>query len=217
MKTFAFVLLVLILPLFIFSLNLYAQVFNDKFYFKEFEKNNVYSQIEKDDVAENCNLLIGFFKGKNNLDSTFFNEKERKHLLDVNSLIIKLRYFIYALAAILLSILVYFIAGKDYDGIKTALLFGSILAIAVMAFFIVFMLFDFTTLFVKFHLISFSNDLWQLNPASDKLIVMFPEGFFFDSAINLIISSFITIIAIFVIVLIIRSTTRHSQRLQSNN
>ena len=44
-------------------------------------------------------------------------------------------------------------------------------------------LFGFDTLFEQFHLLSFSNDFWQLNPATDRLIQMFPQGFWFDAAV----------------------------------
>ena len=30
-------------------------------------------------------------------------------------------------------------------------------------------------------MISFTNDLWQLDPSRDYLIAIFPEGFFFDA------------------------------------
>ena len=39
----------------------------------------------------------------------------------------------------------------------------------------------FDRLFLAFHLVSFSNDLWQLDPRRDYLIAMFPQGFFFDA------------------------------------
>lgn len=38
----------------------------------------------------------------------------------------------------------------------------------------------FDSLFEQFHLLSFSNDFWKLNPATDHLIQMFPQGFWFD-------------------------------------
>lgn len=41
----------------------------------------------------------------------------------------------------------------------------------------------FERLFLVFHEVSFSNDLWQLNPRTDYLIAMFPEGFFFEATI----------------------------------
>ena len=41
----------------------------------------------------------------------------------------------------------------------------------------------FDRLFLAFHLISFSNDLWQLDPRRDYLIAMFPQGFFLDATL----------------------------------
>lgn len=38
----------------------------------------------------------------------------------------------------------------------------------------------FDALFRQFHVISFPNDLWQLNPSRDRLIQMYPRGFWFD-------------------------------------
>jgi len=41
----------------------------------------------------------------------------------------------------------------------------------------------FAGLFRAFHLISFTNDLWLLDPRKDYLIIMFPQGFFLDATI----------------------------------
>jgi len=38
----------------------------------------------------------------------------------------------------------------------------------------------FDDLFRRFHLLSFANDFWLLNPRTDHLIQMFPRGFWFD-------------------------------------
>jgi integral membrane protein (TIGR01906 family) len=42
----------------------------------------------------------------------------------------------------------------------------------------------FETLFTLFHHISFANDLWQLDPRRDYLIMMFPLGFWFDATMR---------------------------------
>ncbi len=42
-------------------------------------------------------------------------------------------------------------------------------------------LIGFEQVFLAFHLVSFSNDLWQLDPSRDFLIAMFPQAFFFDA------------------------------------
>ena len=44
-------------------------------------------------------------------------------------------------------------------------------------------LFNFDQLFLQFHLFSFTNELWQLDPTKDYLIMLFPQGFFYDAAI----------------------------------
>ncbi len=38
----------------------------------------------------------------------------------------------------------------------------------------------FDDLFLRFHQFSFANDFWLLNPRTDHLVQMFPQGFWFD-------------------------------------
>jgi len=45
------------------------------------------------------------------------------------------------------------------------------------------MLLNFDRLFLQFHLISFANELWLLDPTKDYLIMLFPRGFWYDAAI----------------------------------
>ena len=44
---------------------------------------------------------------------------------------------------------------------------------------------DFTKYFTIFHEIFFDNDLWLLDPSTDLLIRMLPEGFFMDMVIRI--------------------------------
>ncbi len=43
----------------------------------------------------------------------------------------------------------------------------------------------FDDLFRQFHVLSFSNDFWQLSPARDHLIQMYPRGFWFDATLGI--------------------------------
>jgi integral membrane protein (TIGR01906 family) len=43
---------------------------------------------------------------------------------------------------------------------------------------------DFERLFLAFHLLSFDNDLWQLDPRRDNLIRFFPFEFWFDATVT---------------------------------
>ena len=60
--------------------------------------------------------------------------------------------------------------------IGTGLFFGLVTAMGLI------ISTDFTKYFVMFHHIFFSNDLWILDPTTDMLINIVPEGFFMDTA-----------------------------------
>ena len=44
---------------------------------------------------------------------------------------------------------------------------------------------DFGELFVRFHELSFRNDLWMLDPRRDYLLMLFPQGFWFDATLRI--------------------------------
>lgn len=50
---------------------------------------------------------------------------------------------------------------------------------------------DFPRYFTWFHLISFDNDLWLLDPATENLINMFPEAFFAAAALRIGITAIV--------------------------
>ena len=51
---------------------------------------------------------------------------------------------------------------------------AAVLGVAAVA-----MLVGFDSLFLRFHQLSFANDFWALDPARDRLVQMFPQGFWF--------------------------------------
>ena len=46
-------------------------------------------------------------------------------------------------------------------------------------------LLDFEVLFLQFHFLSFSNNLWLLDPTQDYLLMMYPSGFFRDATLGI--------------------------------
>jgi integral membrane protein (TIGR01906 family) len=52
---------------------------------------------------------------------------------------------------------------------------AAVLGLAAVA-----MLVGFDSIFLKFHQLSFANDFWALDPSRDRLVQMFPQGFWFD-------------------------------------
>ena len=114
---------------------------------------------------------------------TLFNQREVAHLKDVKGLF-QLDYKI--LAVTLVYVLAY--AGvcvfrRRWRRLATSVAFGSGLTLAIMLALWIVSLVDFEGFFIQFHLIAFSNNLWELNPYTDYLLMMFPEGFWNDAVI----------------------------------
>jgi integral membrane protein (TIGR01906 family) len=55
---------------------------------------------------------------------------------------------------------------------------------------------DFESLFIQFHMLSFSNDLWQLNPRTDYLLILYPAPFWLDTTLRMAGMTLIEILAL---------------------
>jgi integral membrane protein (TIGR01906 family) len=121
---------------------------------------------------------------KDGTSFTIFNEKEVIHLKDVKDLF-HLDYqllgisLLYALGYASLSLLVC----KERRQLAEATLWGAGLTLGLMLILGIGALFDFNDLFWQFHVISFSNDFWLLDPNTDYLVMLFPNGFWYDATI----------------------------------
>ena len=115
---------------------------------------------------------------------TLFNDREVGHLKDVKDLFrlgykVCLGTFLYILVFVL-SCLFWW---RDRRNLGMGFLWGGGLTVVIMVVLGIVIAVDFDGFFLRFHLLSFANDLWQLNPATDYLIMMFPQGFWFDAAL----------------------------------
>lgn len=118
-----------------------------------------------------------------------YTDREIQHMYDVKRLV---QGFFRAQEGALVIVLAYIalrLVGERRAGLRavatltwlstigfllTGLLFGVVAAI------------DFDWLFTRFHVLSFSNDLWQLDPTRDRLIQMFPFEFWVTATTLLI-------------------------------
>ena len=88
-----------------------------------------------------------------------------------------------------------------------ALIWGiAIAAIIIIA------IIDFTWIFTQFHLLSFANDLWQLDPYRHYLLLLFPERFFLEATLFIALLTIIEFIGLYVgaRLMEIRFSTPHS-------
>lgn len=182
-------LIIALIPFVILLFNFRLVVFDFGFYKSEFEKLGVYRNVpEADNVAFD---LIQYLKSSD-VQPDFFNEKEKLHLKDVKELINKLIIVLYV--SLIIFVASFFILKKKL--FFNALFRGTILTIFVIFIFFLMSFFDFSLLFVQFHKIFFSNDLWLLNPVTDNLLKLFPEQFFYGAFKKILINSLITAIVL---------------------
>ena len=66
---------------------------------------------------------------------------------------------------------------------------GGILTVVLLLLAGLLSLVDFTQAFIAFHEMAFSNDLWMLDPRTDYLVMIFPEGFWFDAVMRIAMTS----------------------------
>jgi len=140
--------------------------------------------------------LISYFNsGEANISLTvikdskpfeLFNQYEVIHLRDVKGLI-RLDYWV------LLGTLIYTLgyAGASlfwrrkryWRRLGWGVVSGSGITLALMLAIGLGILLNFDQLFYQFHLLSFTNEFWQLDPTKDYLIMLFPGDFWYDAAI----------------------------------
>ncbi len=134
-----------------------------------------------------------------------FNDRELIHLQDVRDLIqLDYRVQIGALfLIILLALILFFVFRVQWRVFLKGIFWGGVITAGLMIVLAVWALIGFEQFFILFHLISFSNAFWMLNPATDYLIRLFPEGFFYDAAAlgfgSIILEAFLIIGAILAI------------------
>ncbi len=150
-------------------------VFDRNSYFREQEKSNVYSNMNKS-LAQNVTIsLIEYFRYDEKLETDFFNEREASHLYDVKNLIRKLVFSYYSsIILMVIFFILYYKKTRDFSkSLSSLLVLGSII---VILFFIILSLIDFTFLFDKFHIIFFEDN--YMFPHDSNIIMLFPESFF---------------------------------------
>ena len=113
-----------------------------------------------------------------------FNEKEVHHMRDVKRLLWGV-YVAFAVSVVCLASLIAFGFARERTGYTRTLsrrsLLGGGLTVALLVLFGIVASVGFDALFLLFHRVSFANDFWQLDPRTDYLVLLFPQGFWFDA------------------------------------
>jgi integral membrane protein (TIGR01906 family) len=193
-------LFVLALPLFLILGNVLDVAGDRDFYLREFDKYGVSGTtgLSPEELGTVADLFIGYLRGTQasleyqvTLDGRrrqLFNEREVHHMDDVKHLFALVRDARLAAGALLLILP---LVGLGLGGaaflprLGTLLCIGGIMTVVVLGLAGLLSLVDFSQAFVRFHELAFSNDLWMLDPRTDYLIRLYPEGFWLDATLRI--------------------------------
>jgi len=203
-------LIIVFVPLIIILLGFRIIVYNQSFYEKEFQKNNVYETFPEQTVDIEVGNLFNYLINDKKLDTTFFNEKEKSHLKDVKDMIDSAINLLLILILLFFILLIYFYNTKQLIIFFNSLMLGSFLSIFLILIIFLLSLSNFDDLFLNFHLISFNNDLWLLNPETDNLIKLFPQQFFYDALSRIVIYSLLISVLVLIFSFYIRNRLKYN-------
>lgn len=190
------------LTVLVFLLSFFLFLYNPRFYDWEYHKNVVYDEFGYNETWNATHELWGYMQFNGEFTSDFFSSRDQRHMIDVRNIIAGTEYVFFFACVVFLLVSLYFFSfhRKEFPLFLQQLFFYSgFLCFLVLGIFGVLALF-FERSFVLFHELFFTNDFWMLNPAVDKLVVLYPENFF------LMIFAFILGLAlVFAVVLLVLS------------
>lgn len=186
--------------------------FNKSYYTKKYESLDVANTIgvTPDDLMKATDHLLDYIVGKkvnldvevmiNGSEVQMFNQREIDHMVDVQDLMMNVILLKNILILVSIAIFGYGIWKKDvFDLVlmRASLLQALLILGIVFGFIGMYAFIDFDSFWIQFHELLFSNDLWLLDPNTDRLIMMVPQAFFSGLvyriilAIGLIVLSFV--------------------------
>ena len=199
--TIAKILIIMAIPvaLFLFALNLAG--FDDSFYKEKFSEYKINDNVPR--AAFLHEKVMDFIQGKSSELPNDFNERERRHLLDVRGIIRISSIALYVFIAIFIILLVasaFILKVNNYiiNFVGKVLLFGGILTIMLGAILFFLISSDFLSVFESFHRLLFEKGTYLFDPSQEILVRLYPEQLFMDLGINMakwmVISSAIIIL-----------------------
>jgi integral membrane protein (TIGR01906 family) len=205
-RVVATVVVALAIPLFLLTSGVRGIALEPVFYMDEFAKYRVSltTGLPNEELQRVAVEFTNYFRSEpRRLDVTvntpagpqpLFNEREIQHMVDVQGLFHQI-FWVWglSLAGLILGAIAMIVVEPATGGralVRAAAIGGGVTALLI-AFLGLASLVDFSRLFYQFHLVSFSNDLWLLDPRRDRLIQLFPQGFFFDAAIRIAVQTLV--------------------------
>jgi len=189
---------------FIITISFEMITFSDWIYEFNWERNNISykTNLNEDQLNSVSDQIKDYFKDDQEKIEislqqpgttvfNLFNQREIDHMIDVKNLVKatllfeKISLFFIFFTIVIISYkngfkqLFSFLFNIVY---KSLLIWSSIFIIILFGIII-----NFNATFILFHKIFFRNDLWILDPRSDYLLIMFPERFFLEVCLAILL------------------------------
>lgn len=200
-KLTATVLFIAVVPVFIIASNVRWVISTPLLYGYGFDKYDIPAhtplRVERSELMSAARQIRDYFSNDEE-DITIsvvvmgvrvqnlYRSREILHMRDVKGLVRGVYRLQEAAGLYLLAFAAFGLAlwRRDFlPRLARAAVLGGALTLALVVLVGLVSLVGFDRLFLAFHLVSFSNDLWLLDSRTDFLLAMFPEGFFFDATI----------------------------------
>jgi len=204
-------MLAILLSVALLIMAIQSVAFSRDFFNYQFRNNNINGKLGVSDEALNkiTEKLLGYIDGTyEDLDVSVtmhgrnvqvFNKKEKKHMADVKELFgaVDLLKIICLVSSLAMLLLVAAILKKEAVNILAKyVLIGLAIFICFLLVIFIWTMVDFSSFWTVFHKLAFSNDLWMLDPLTDRLIVMLPESVFAAAVTNIGIRFFTSMVIV---------------------
>lgn len=191
---------------------IFCMSFNHTFYAYEYSKNKQAEIIgmSDTDLMKATDTLLDYLNGSRDdivVEATIygekrevFNDRETKHMVDVKALCDHAKYAGISLFVVSILSMMYLYM-KDKKHVFQTYAYGFKTSMILLAIFVSFLAMyafvDFYNFWMNFHYLFFDNDLFILDPNTSIMINMFPESFFFDLVMLIIVSYIVVMTALY--------------------
>ncbi len=188
--------------------------FNLDFYAEQYAHRDTAESIgvSQKDLLTVTQVLLDYTSGKRanmNVEVSvsgtvqpYYNQREIDHMLDVRVLylnVIQVRDILLIFGLANIASLILFSRKTVLAQLQFGLTWVSVGMGIVLLGLGTYAVLDFNSFWTAFHRVFFSNDLWLLDPTTDNLINMVPEGFFIDLIVMIVTHFGLALLSIFTI------------------
>ena len=194
---------------------IFYNCFNLYFYKNFYQKENWAPKIGTtyEELIKNTTNLLDYLNHKAMLNLDWYTDKDILHMQDVRTLYsLSYKTMIFFIVVFTISTILLIILCKKRTVFYITNTFNKVLLafIIVIGILSCIISYNFTSFWIKFHQLLFSNDLWLLSPDESNLIQMVPEEFFISLITTIILHIFILFISLFILNTIVKKRIKNN-------